>query len=145
MKERDLFTRAEQAKAFSEAYRALKVFTTTLRSCGNFKDVVHTNGRVRTIHGITKPRSFELVKHGRDQATVGMKEFMHSPKFTGLSANGIFDGAPHELFNGIVPLVEQAPPCELKVVDDATIRNIKIRYESVFPRVEALFPCGELF
>ncbi|CAN0292175.1 unnamed protein product [Ascophyllum nodosum] len=106
-KHRNLFTREEQADAFSASYKTLPVHTTTLRSLGNFKGVIL--GGVRKIHGISKPRAFHLVRDGDQQVKVGMKEFMHHEAFTGMTRDGVFTGQPHEPFLGSVPRVEDAP------------------------------------
>lgn len=72
-----------------------------------------------------------------------MKQFMHHEAYTGLTGDGVFAGEPHDLFVGGVPNVEDAPPFELKAVDEATLVKIQQRYDSVHPRLEALYPDGE--
>ena len=102
---------------------------------------------VRKIPGIEKPRSFELKKYkkkmGPDAVTVGMKEYMHSPRYSGLTAAGVFEGAAPSLFKGGIPAVENAPPFELQKVDSEVIRLIKMRHKALHSRVDALFPRGE--
>ncbi|CAN0204088.1 unnamed protein product, partial [Ascophyllum nodosum] len=49
-----------QASVFKAAYEELPVHVTTLRTLGNFKAALLGAGCVRKIHGIQKPRSFEL-------------------------------------------------------------------------------------
>ncbi|CAN0222306.1 unnamed protein product, partial [Scytosiphon promiscuus] len=137
-KHRNLFTREEQARAFSESYKTVPVHTTTLRNLGNFKGVVFE--AVRKIHGISKPRAFHLARDGDDQVTVGMKEHMHKEAYTGMTRDGVFTGEPHELFIGSIPRVEDAPPFELKAVDETTLEKIQQRYDCVHPRLKALYP-----
>ena len=108
----NLFTREEQASAFSASYKTLPVHTTTLRSLGNFKDALL--GDVKKIHGISKPRAFQLLKDGDHEVTVGMKEYMHHETFTGMTRDGAFIGQPHQLFIGSVPRVEDAPPVQVE-------------------------------
>ena len=72
-----------------------------------------------------------------------MKEFMHHEAYTGLTGAGVFAGDPHELFVGGVPDAEDAPPFELKAVDEDTLLKIQQRYDSVHPRLHALYPDGE--
>ena len=103
----NLFTREEQANSFSASYKTLDVHTTTLRNLGNFKGALLDS--IRKIHGIKKPRAFQLLKDGDQQVTVGMKEFMHHERFTGMTREGVFGGPPHELFIGSIPKVEDAP------------------------------------
>ena len=140
-KHRNLFTREEQADAFSASYKTLPVHTTTLRSLGNFKGVIL--GGVRKIHGISKPRAFHLVRDGDQQVKVGMKEFMHHEAFTGMTRDGVFTGQPPELFLGSVPRVEDAPPFVFKAVDEAILSKIQQRYDSVHTRLISLYPDGE--
>lgn len=104
-----LFTRTMQAEAFRNAYKALPVFSTTLRELGNFKEALLNDRRVYSIRGITDPRAFELRKAGEHQVTVGMKDFMHHEMFTGRTAGGIYEGEPLPLFRRGIPLVEEAP------------------------------------
>ncbi|CAM9457767.1 unnamed protein product, partial [Sphacelaria rigidula] len=125
----DLFTRRQQADAFRDAYKELPVHTTTLRALGNFKDACLGGGRVITIPGISHPRAFELRPAGDNQVTVGMKESMHAPTFTGKTAAGVYEGEPRVLFRGGLPLVEEAPPFELKTVDPTAIKYIRQRYK----------------
>lgn len=77
------------------------------------------------------------------QVTVGMKEYMHHEAYTGLTGDGVFAGKPHELFVGGIPDAADAPPFELKAVDEATLVKIQQRYDAVHPRLEALYPDGE--
>ena len=79
---------------------------------------------------------------GTDTVTVGMKEYMHYERFTGLSACGVFEGTAPSLFRGAFPIIEDAPPFELRKVDPEVIRLVGIRYKAVHSRVDALFPCG---
>ena len=139
-KHKDLFTREEQARAFSASYKKVPVHTTTLRSLGNFKDAILPD--VHKIPGISKPRAFQLLKDG-DQVTVGMKEYMHHDVFSGMPRSGVFEGKPHNLFIGSVPRVEDAPPFELKALDEGILEKIQQRYDSVHGRLESLFPDGE--
>ncbi|CAM9391774.1 unnamed protein product, partial [Hapterophycus canaliculatus] len=134
----DLFTREEQASAFSASHKKLPVHTTTLRNLGNFKAAVL--GEVKKIHGISKPRAFQLVRDGEQHVTVGMKEYMHHEAYTGMTRDGVFTGQPHELFIGSVPRVEDAPPFELKPVDETTLVKIQQRYDSVHPRLKLRYP-----
>lgn len=138
----NLFTREEQAVAFSESYKALPVHTTTLRSLGNFKGAVLRG--VKKIPGISKPRAFQLLRDGEQQVTVGMKEFMHHEAFTGMTADGVFAGQPHQLFIGSIPTVEDAPPFEFKAVDEITLGKIQQRYDCVHSRLKSLYPAGEI-
>ena len=137
----NLFTRDEQASAFSKSYKTLPVHTTTLRNLGNFKDALL--GDVKKIHGISKPRAFQMVKDGDQQVTVGFKEYMHHEKFTGMTREGVFVGQPHQLFIGSVPRVEDAPPFKLKAVEETTLQKIQRRYDSVHGRLDYLYPDGE--
>ena len=137
----NLFIREEQAKAFAASYKTLDVHTTTLRNLGNFKGALL--GSVRKIHGISKPRAFQLLKDGDQQMTVGMKEFMHHELHTGLTREGVFTGPPHDLFVGGIPKVEDAPPFELKALDDKILDKIQQRYDCVHQRLKALYPDGE--
>lgn len=66
-KRRNLFTRRQQAEAFSAAYKTLPVHTTTLRNLGNYKDVFIPGVVVKKLHGMTKARAFQLVKDGPTQ------------------------------------------------------------------------------
>lgn len=77
------------------------------------------------------------------QVTVGIKEYMHHEAYTGMTADGVFAGEPHELFVGSVPDAEDAPPFQLKAVDEDTLVKIQQRYDCVHPRLEALYPDGE--
>ena len=138
----NLFTREEQANAFSASYKTLDVHTTTLRNLGNFKGALLAN--IRKIHGIKKPRAFQLLKDGDQQVTVGMKEFMHHERFTGMTREGVFGGPPHELFIGSIPKVEDAPPFEFKAIDEITLDKIQQRYDCVHSRLEALYPDGKI-
>lgn len=142
-KKRMLFTREQQAQAFFDAYTEQRVFTTTLRSVGNFKEALRVGTRVRSIPGITKPRSFELLSREPNQVTVGMKQYVHSPAYTGMDSDGNFEGSPIPLFISGIPLVEEAPAFMLKTVDAAMIDKIKQRYDASHSRVDAAFPHGE--
>lgn len=66
-KRRNLFTRREQAEAFSAAYKTLPVYTTTLRRLGNFKGVFIPGRVVKKLYGLTKARAFQLLKDGPQQ------------------------------------------------------------------------------
>lgn len=68
---------------------------------------------------------------------------MHHEAYTGLASDGVFAGKPHELFVGGVPDAADAPPFELKAVDEDILVKIQQRYDSVHPRLEALYPDGE--
>lgn len=72
-----------------------------------------------------------------------MKEFMHDEVYTGMTGDGVFAGKPHEVFVGGVPDAADAPPFELKPVEEDTLVKIQQRYDSVVPRLEALFPDGK--
>ena len=143
-KSRNVFTREHQASVFKAAYEELPVHVTTLRTLGNFKAALLGAGCVRKIHGIQKPRSFELKRMGSDAVTVGMKEYMHSPRYSGLTKAGVFESTAPSYFKGGIQTVENAPPFELRTVDSEVIRYIKMRYKAVHSRVDALFPCGAL-
>ena len=138
-KGRNIFTRDQQAEAFSCAYKDLPVHTTTLRNLGNFKGVFHSTGRMHKIHGVTRPRSFELRRDGPFQVLLGMKEYMHSPVFTGMGRDGSFGGEPHPVFVCGVPSIENAPPFELRTVEGHVIAKIQQRYASVHSRVDDIF------
>ena len=139
------FTREQLAIILRGAYKDLTVNVTTLRSLGNFKEALVGAGRVCKIRGITIPRSFELTRYGPNAVRVGMKEFMHSTNFTGMSHEGVFAGAPPTLFKGAIPYIEDAPPFELKEVDPEVIRLIRVRYKAVHPRVDHMFAGGEWY
>ena len=80
---------------------------------------------------------------GSDMVAVGMKEYTHSPRYSGLTIAGVFEGMAPSIFTGDIPAVENAPPpFELKTIDSEVIRLIKVRYKAVHLRVDALFPCG---
>ncbi|CAN0498596.1 unnamed protein product, partial [Ectocarpus sp. 12 AP-2014] len=142
-KRRNLFTRGQQAEAFSAAYKTLPVHTTTLRNLGNYKGVFIPGVVVKRLGGMTKARAFQLLKDGPTQVTVGMKEFMHHEVYTGMTGDGVFAGKPHEVFVGGIPDAADAPPFELKAVEQDTLVKIQQRYDSVVPRLEALFPDGK--
>ena len=75
--------------------------------------------------------------------TVGMKEYMHAPNFTGMTDAGVYEGEPRLLFRGAPPLVEEAPPFQLKKVDFTAVKYVKQRYTAVHERLDSLFPLGE--
>ena len=81
-KRRNLFTRTEQAEAFSASYKTLPVHTTTLRNLGNFKGVFTPGSVVRKLHGITKPRGFQLLKDGPMQVGVLPDTYIQSECLT---------------------------------------------------------------
>lgn len=95
--------------------------------------------------GIIRPRSFKLQTRRVHDVTIGMKEFMHKPMYTGMSADGIFAGPPSALFARGIVVVELAPAFEMKAVNDTTIRSVKVRYESAHQRVDAVYSLGEVF
>lgn len=66
-KRRNLFTRGQQAEAFSAAYKTLPVHTTTLRNLGNYKGVFIPGVVVKRLGGMTKARAFQLLKDGPTQ------------------------------------------------------------------------------
>lgn len=68
---------------------------------------------------------------------------MHHEVYTGMTGDGGFAGKPHEVFVGGVPDAEDAPPFELKAVEEDTLVKIQQRYDSVVPRLKALFPDGK--
>lgn len=138
-----LFTRAEQAAAFSAAYQKLPVHTTTLRCLGNFKGVFIPGVSVKKIVGIIKGRAFHLLKDGPMQVTVGMKQFMHHEAYTGLTGDGRFVGEPHELFVGSPPQPADAPPFHFKDLEEALIKKIQQRYDCVHASLDTLYPDGE--
>lgn len=140
----NLFTREEQGLAFKAAYKDLPVHTTSLSGVGNFKAALICSGRVPKIPGIQAPRSFEVLKLGTDEVSVGMKESMHRGTYTGVSVAGVLEGPPHVLFDGGVPVVEEAPSCPLKDVPERVQQNVRRCYDAVHSRVDALFPSGEL-
>ena len=67
---------------------------------------------------------------------------MYSPRYSGLTTAGVFEGTTPSIFIGGIPAVENSPPFELKTIDSEVIRLIKVRYKAVLSRVDALFPCG---
>ena len=100
---------------------------------------------MRRIPGIQKPRSFEPKKKiALDAVTVGIKEYMHSPRCSGLTTAGVFEGTVPSLFKVGTLAVKNAPPFELKTIESEVIRLIKIRFKAVHSKVDALFPCGAL-
>ena len=141
-KGRTVFTRQQQSGFFKVAYEKLRVHLTTLCSLRNFKAALVGAGCVRKVPGIQKPRSFELKKRGSEAVVMGMKEYMHSPRYSGLTTAGVFEGTASTIFIGGVPAVENTPPFEMKTIDSEVIRLIKVRYKAVHSRVDALFPCG---
>lgn len=132
----NIYTREQQSQAFSNAYKNLDVHTTTLRNAGNFKGVFHSTGRMHKIRGITRPRSFQLLRDGSHQVLLGMKEYMHSPVFTGMARDGTFTGEHHPVFVCGIPLVENAPPFELKTVEEHVITKIQQRYDATHRRID---------
>lgn len=68
---------------------------------------------------------------------------MHHEVYTGMTGDGVFAGKPHEVFVGGIPDAADAPPFELKAVEQDTLVKIQQRYDSVVPRLEALFPDGK--
>ncbi|CAM9933682.1 unnamed protein product [Sphacelaria rigidula] len=70
-----------------------------------------------------------------------MKQNMHKPDFTGMTAPGVFEGPPHLLFRAGVPdNMEIAPPFNLKVVDAAERACVLARYNAVHCRLASLYP-----
>ena len=138
---RDIFTRDQQAEAFRKAYTTVDVFTTTLRNLGNFKSILTSVGVINRIPKITSARAFQLRRDGSHQVLVGMKEYMHHDNYTGITADGVFTGEHHPLFVAGIPRVEDAEPFKLNTIDDDTIAKVEQRYKSVFPTVDALYPC----
>lgn len=59
---------------------------TTLQTLENFEGAIARGQRVRTIQGVMKPRSFELLKYGDAEVSISMKQSMHSPTCSGLGA-----------------------------------------------------------
>lgn len=143
MKDCTVFTREQQAAIFRASCEELPVHVTTLRSLGNFKGAFLGAGRVYKVPNITVPRSFELMRDGPNVVRLGMKENIHSSRYTGMTADGAFEGAALPLFNGNTPYIEEAPPFELKTVDPEVIRRIRNRHETVQPNLVSLYPGGE--
>ncbi|CAN0105250.1 unnamed protein product, partial [Sphacelaria rigidula] len=69
-----------------------------------------------------------------------MKQYMHKPDFTGMTAPGVFEGPPHLLFRAGVPNMELAPPFNPKVVDAVTWACVLARYNAVHCRLASLYP-----
>ena len=74
---------------------------------------------VRKIPGIQNLPSFEL-KMGSDAVAVGIKEFTHSPRYSGLTIAGVFEGMAPPILKGGIPAAGNAPPFELKTIDSGS-------------------------
>ena len=71
---------------------------------------------VRKIPGIQNLRSFEL-KMGSDAVAVSIKEYTHSPRYSGLTIAGVFEGMAPSISKGGFPAAGNALPFELKTID----------------------------
>ena len=98
-------------------------------------------GCVRKIPGVQNLRFFEL-KTGSDAVAVSIKEYTHSPRYSGLTIAGVFEGMALSIFRGGIPAAGNAPPFELKTIDSGSDAAIKMRYKAIQLKVDALFPCG---
>lgn len=75
------------------------------------------------ILGVARSHFFELRRHGPNQVTVVMKEYMHYAHFTGMTAGGAFLGELMQLLTDGIPQVEKAPSVQLKDVGEFTMRG----------------------
>ena len=76
-------------------------------------------GCVRKIPGIQNLRSFEL-KMGSDAVAAGIKEYTHSPRYSGLTIADVFEGMAPSIFKGGIPAAGNAPLIELKTIDSGS-------------------------
>lgn len=125
-KKSNFCTRQQQTtEQFAGAFDDLAVHTITLRCLGEVKEYLRDQGHVHTITGVTRPRSFKLLKLGVDQVSVGMKEYMHSQTFRGIGADEWFTGPPHSLFVAGISCVELTTPWRQKRVDPVIIAKVQ--------------------
>lgn len=54
---------------------------------------------------------------GSDKVAAGMKEYAHSPRYSGLKMAGVFEGMDPLTFKGDVSAVGNAPPFKRKAID----------------------------
>lgn len=82
-------------------------------------------GRAKRILGITRPRSFEFRRHGPNQVSADVKEYMNYALFTGMTAGGIFIGEPVPLLVDGIPHIANIPSFKLKDVDEAVFTRLE--------------------
>lgn len=143
---KNVFTRSQQGGLFKASYQELPVHCRWLTNKGNFKALfTQRKGAVNKIPRITKFRAFRIERVG-GEATVKVKEFMHSEQWCGFTASGspAADAPPHEMFPGRAPRIRDAPPFLLKKLDDGLVKKIEQRYLASQSRLATRYFDGKL-
>ena len=98
---------------------------------------------IHRVAGIAKAHAMRLEKRGFN-TLVSFKPYMHSERWTAMTAGGCFQGQPeHLMFKTGIPDLHQMPPYCLRSADGEAIAKIQQRYDAVHGRVRAAFLFGE--